>query len=331
MKKLTFSIIFLTLFSSMTLFASSCSNKLPQETPPSIVETTETTETTPSEEETSTEESLPQSSARFSADYSAKHGRIAEDKGFFADKDGNRIYLKGLFCDYEAMPEGFYNKDTFQTFAEDWGCGLMEIPVFENHNGAGFINEGEDYLNQICEYINFCNDFGMYAVVSAEGKLPSDSSRAADFFKRLSAIYSGNEAVLYEISGNESEDEDYKKYRDTIINSIRENDPESLIICETNDLESVAGNPVKGDNIAYITLYDASENFQEKLENAQSSGIPVIVSYDSNSPVNHNESWVYRDIVKLFVPDIDKEKLTAGHWSDDMLNTGINIRMIIGI
>lgn len=330
MKKLTFSIIFLTLLTSVAIIPTSCSNKLPQETVPSTVETSETTTF---EEETTTEESMPLSSARVSGKLIEKYGRISVDKGVFTDKEGNKITLNGLFCDYEEMPDSFYNKDVFQTFAEDWGCGIMEIPVFEDHNGAGFINEGDEYLNQICEYINLCNEFGMYAVVSAEGEVPSDTDRALDFFRRLSAIYNGNEGILYEMRSGERQDEAYTGYRDKIISSIRENDPEALIICEITDLTKIADNKIESERIAYSVGYVDSDYFPGILNNAMTSGFPVIVNYNDGIPSNLTEFWIYRDTAKLFYPETEPEKLLAGHWSDDMLSSGKIIKniMLIGI
>lgn len=328
MKKLTFSIIFLTLLTSAIIFSTSCSNKLPQETLPSTVETSETE--APSEE-TSTEESMPLSSSKVSGKLTEKYGRISVNKGFFTDKKGEKITLCGLRCDYEEMPDQFFNKDTFQTFAEDWGCGMMEIPVFYDHNGEGFINEGDGYLNQICEYINLCNESGMYALVYIDVTVPADSAKAVDFFRRLSAIYNGNEAILYEIAYDDNEG--YKSYRDQIISAVRENDADSLIVCEIKDLTTVSENAVSGDNIAYSAGFVDSDDFPGILNSAMVSGYPVIVTYNDDIPTSLRECWIYRNTKALFNPDTELEKLLFGHWSDDMLDKGYIIRniMLIGL
>ena len=328
MKKLTFSIFFLTLLTSTMIFFSSCSNKMPQETLPSTVETSESSAVS---EETTTEGSMPLSSARVNGKLTGKYGRISVNKGFFVDKNGEKIAVCGLFCDYEGMPDSFYNKDTFQTFAEDWGCGMMEIPVFYDHNGEGFINEDDGYLNRICEYINLCTESGMYAVVYIDGTVPADSAGAVDFFKRLSAIYNGNEAVLYEIAYNDNEG--YKSYRDRMINAIRENDLDSLIICELKDLTSVSENALSGDNIAYSAGFVDSDEFPGILNSVMVSGYPVIVTYNDDIPTSLRECWIYRNTKALFNPDTELEKLLFGHWSDDMLYKGTIIRniMLIGL
>lgn len=124
------------------------------------------------------------------------------------------------------------------------------------------------------------------------------------FFANISALYGQYPHVIYETYNEPLWADSWstlKNYHIPIINAIRANDPDNIIIVGTPrsdvDVDIAAASPINMTNIAYTLHYYTNlneSNFQVKGQNASNMGLPIFVteygvcSTYGNGTVNYN-------------------------------------------
>jgi endoglucanase len=132
---------------------------------------------------------------------------------------------------------------------------------------------------------------GIYVIIDFHtSNANSYVNEAKTFFNEMSAKYKDSPNVLYEVwnepGPNVSWSDTIKPYCETIINVIRQNDPDNIIICGTptysQDVDIAALNPITIDpNIAYTLHFYAATHkdwLRGKALRALNLNIPLFVT-----------------------------------------------------
>jgi endoglucanase len=148
----------------------------------------------------------------------------------------------------------------------------------------------------------------MYVIIDwhilKDGNPNTHIAEAKQFFADMSRKYANYDNVLYEICNEPNGSttwSDVKKYADTIIPIIRENDPDAIILVGTptwsQDVDQVASNPVKQKkNVMYVMHFYAAthkEWLRDKLKSARAAGTPVFITECSSCSADGNGSIEY--------------------------------------
>lgn len=299
------------------LTASSCSKKLPDETyPPEVTRPVETEaevvfeetiaeETEASEvEETEPEETEPAhgpfSTAQVTERVVDVNGQLKVVGTDIVNENGDPIQLRGMSSYGINTCGDFFNKDTVQTLAEDWGCSVLRLAMYTVGSGGGeaYIRNPDKYFQVICDDIDLCIDQGIYVIVDwhilDDGDPLQYKEEAKDFFSRISAIYGDSPNIIYEIC-NEPNGESFadpevevgwenciKPYAEEIIPVIRANDPDNIIIVGTpvwsSRTDEAAKSPLTGENLMYTMHFYAASHHDEHMDVYKSSieaGLPL--------------------------------------------------------
>lgn len=352
----------------------SCSANLGPETLPSTTPYTEpsiSVETEPEE----TEETLPPeatepgSSAVITDRIVEKNGRLSTDGNNIVNSEGEIVVLKGITSFGIQDCENFFTFETVKTLAEDWGCDVIRLAITGDVNSNGYKNDPDKYFDMICKICDLCVDQGIYVIVDWNVRYLEDYDEskddAVDFFTRLSAIYSDSPNVLYEINNDpvlpEEIEEDTDEWEDIIkpfatdvIDALRENAPDSLIIVGTPkkglDIDTASDDELDYDNIAYACRFftgSSGDELKEKIQTALDNDVCVFVTelgfcndqklggvyYTASGAwlefLSSNQiSWcnyaIGNDLandanaLKLY-SDLYTDEQKAGHWPDGML------------
>ena len=364
----------------MSAVFAGCSKRLPAETLPSEIPTnpTETTLPPPEPSETTIEETEPlhgpYSTAMVTEMPVAKYGQLSVDGVNLVSENGETVQLKGISTyGLNQCVEGFFSEETVKTLAEDWGVQVLRIAVqTESEDGNDYINDPDTYFNLACQITDLCIAQGIYVIIdwhiTTDGDPNEYKDAAVDFFSRYSALYGEQPNVLYEIcnepGGTYYDDEDetvdwddcVKPYAEDLIDVIRENDPDNIIIVGTpslcRDVDTASDDPIDEDNIAYSFHFSAGTDgekqlgyLQEAIDNevcvivtewntTDVTGTSVLYIDEANEWLNflneNNISWCGRAIgsdvtqysnALLFNTELltDEEKM-AGHWPDEFIS-----------
>ena len=366
----------------MSAVLSGCSYKLPAETLPSEIPTNPTETTPPPTETVATPTPTPEplhgpcSTAVVTEMPVAKYGQLSIDGPNIVDENGEIVQLKGISTyGLNQCSADFFNAETVKTLAEDWGVEVLRIAVqTESEDGNDYINDSETYFNLACQITDLCIDQGIYVIIdwhiTTDGDPNEYKEAAVDFFSRYSALYCEQPNVIYEICNEpggfvfDDEDEEEKvtwddcivPYAEDLIEVIRENDPDNIIIVGTpslcRDVDTASDDPIDEDNIAYSFHFSAGTDgekqlgyLQEAIDNevcvfvtewntTDATGTSVLYLDEAKEWLafldENNISWCCRAIggpaneysnALIFNTELltDEEKL-AGHWPDEFIS-----------
>ena len=283
---------------------SSCSTNLGPETLPSTTPATETTvetepvETTPPEIPEHTE---PFSQAIITGSIVNSYGALSVDGTDITNSEGQSVVLKGM-SSYGIQECGdFFTFEVVKTLAEDWGCDILRIAITgDAESEDGYLKDPDKYFDRICKIVDMCETQGIYIIVDwnilYDEEYDENLGAAVDFFKRFSSIYSSSPNVIYEINNDpvkpyeelESSEEWEEKivpFANDVIDAIRENAEDSIIIVGTPrkslDVDVASEAPLDYSNIAYacrILSGVHTDAQREKIEDALDEDICVFVT-----------------------------------------------------
>lgn len=286
---------------SGAVLLSACSANLGPETLPSTTPATETEETTAETTEIITPEMTdPSSEAVITERIVDKYGQLKIDGAKILNSEDEPVVLKGMSSYGIENCEGFFTPEIIKTLAQDWGCDILRISLTGDKESGGYLKDPEKYFDMVCEICNMCIDQGIYVLVDWNVAYMEDSGEnkeaAVDFFSRLSAIYSDSPNVLYEVDNNAfmlDEDEsastewsdDIKPFAKAVIEAIRENDEDSIIVVGTPKncfgLDTAADSKLDYKNLAYACRFFAGthgEEYRETIESVIDDDVCVFIN-----------------------------------------------------
>lgn len=357
---------------SLALF-SSCSKRLPPETVPPIIpavtttseteETSETTETSVTETTVPEPSYGPQSTPKVTVMPVSVSGELKISGSSITGQDGEPVILRGISLDLRGEEGTVLDEEVAKTFSEDWGASVLKLVIDPA--------DEEIDIQSICNDIDICVSGGVYVIVSLDTSSSGDPSvymdQATDLFSRLSALYCDCPNIIYEIcegsGGTEAEDADeeitwkehVKPYAEEIIEVIRENDPDNLIIVDTPDLNDIIKELIDDEGVIYgfsVDLGSGNDNLFEDITKVKDKDIPVFITKWSLVAgktvdvltadalldlLNEQEiGWCYwccsirntgANVIRIGNDDEDPFVIFDGHWPDDLItDTGLYVR-----
>lgn len=215
------------------------------------------------------------------------YGQLSVNGNNIVDQSGDTVVLRGMSLFWSQWGGQYYNKETITWLRDDWKCTVIRAAIgVEN---GGYLENKTAELTKLYSAVDACLDLGIYVIIDwhdhhAEQHIPD----AVDFFNIVSAKYHGYPNIIYEIF-NEPLDVSWvnilKPYSETIISTIRKNDPDNLIIVGTpnwsQDVDAVIGNSLNDENVTYsIHFYTGTHRqwLRDKSIAAISAGLPLFVS-----------------------------------------------------
>ena len=216
--------------------------------------------------------------------------------------------------------DGFYNEDVIVELKNNWNSKIIRAAMGVDYRDPGSYlntsptNADDSYVNEnearVRAVVEAAYKHGMYVIIDWHSHYAHETTDAAiEFFDRMSAKYGHRNNVIYEIynepkyvsSTMESLPPNQKtwatwngqirNYADTIIKTIRANDPDNLIVVGTGEysqhVDDAANNPFNASvdddykNIAYTLHFYADSHGKALIDKAQyalNAGIPLFVT-----------------------------------------------------
>lgn len=371
---------------SSSLILCSCSTRLPAETVPVTSATTEitetiveTTETIPSE----TDETIgPMSTPQVTDVPVEVNGQLSVSGTQIINENGEPVQLKGMSSCGLISTYQFFSDAVCDTLIQDWGCSVIRLAMTTRGNDNGYTYDPDRFFEEVCGYTDTLIDHGVYVIIDwhilYDGDPNEYADEAVDFFSRISALYGDCPNVIYEICNepngerfdNPEQEVDWdntiRPYAQRVIDAIRENDPDNIIIVGTpswsQDVDEAALNPLDDDNVMYTLHFYAGSHGQELRDKAQTaidSGLPIFctewgTSRDSgDGGVFYDETYEWIDFLdqnniswcnwsiggsntetsnalRLYSNHFTIDQKIAAHWPDEMLSaSGLFVRSLI--
>ncbi len=206
----------------------------------------------------------------------------------------------------------FYNEDAVTYFAQDWKAGIVRAAIAGEQDGS-YLDQPDANIARAEAIIEGAIANGIYVVVDWHSHHAEDHAEQAEiFFRHIAGKYGHTPNLIYEIYNEPLDTTDWqstvKPYAERLIASIREIDPDNLIIVGTQtwsqDVDKAALNPVRGfENIGYALHFYAgshSAELRQRAEQAIKAGLPIMVTewgsvgYSGDGDVDRasSEAWM---------------------------------------
>ena len=274
-----------------------------------------------------------------------RHGKLSVQKvdGYTApimvDQNGVPTQLRGASTHGMHWFPQYVNQNAFQTLRDDWGINMVRLVCYPRDGGSvGYLTGGDSTKQQLDTLIqngvDYATKLGMYALVDwhVHAYNPNEYLKEAKtFFTKYATMYKDHDNVLYEIcneptgtnwySGN---GKDLYTYCSEVIETIRDIDPDAIIICGTNtwsqDVDQVAAKPMKAlgyENIMYtFHFYSAThgENLMKKVRQATKDGTPIFVTEFGICSADGNGSYDAENADR-WIALLDELNISFACWS----------------
>ena len=250
------------------------------------------------------------------------HGKLSVKGTNLVDAKGNKYQLKGVSTHGIAWFPEFINKDAFKTLRDDWGANTIRLAMYTaEYNGYCTGGNQTELKKKVEEGVKYATELGMYVIIDWHVLNERDpntyKTQASAFFDDMSKKYANYDNVIYEICNEPNGGVSWssiKKYADEIIQVIRKNDSDAIILVGTptwsQDVDQVAANPVKnGYNVMYTLHFYAATHkdaIWSKLKTALNAGTPIFISEFSicdasgNGGIDYNSANSWKSLIKQY-------------------------------
>lgn len=296
------------------------------------------------------------------------HGQLSVKGNRIVDKNGDPVQLRGMSLFWSQWIPKYYNANTVKWLKDDWCINVIRAAMaadVENQGYASSASVAENEKNKVIAVVDAAIAQGIYVIIdfhSHNAHLTANRAAAKVFFAEMSAKYKDVPNVIYEPwnepifnTTSNAWANTIKPYHIEIIDIIRANDPDNIIVCGTRTwsqrVDEAALNPIDRTNIAY-TLHYYANSHKQSLRNiamdAMDEGIALFVTEygtcdaSGNTGFNAAESktwWTFLDNHKISYCNwsvADKEETASvlmpnanrnGNWTDsDLTESGKLVR-----
>lgn len=220
-------------------------------------------------------------------------GKLQVVDGQLCDKKANPIQLQGVSTYNMNWTSYYINEDLFKQVSNEWHMNIIRLAMYTK-GSEGYCNGGnqEKIKGFIDKGVNLAKDNDMYVIIDwhilEDGNPNTFVEESKKFFDEMSNKYKDYNNVLYEICNEPNGDitwQDIKDYANIIIPTIRNNDPNSVIIVGNTDwskgIKECLNDPLDYENIMYTFHFYATSHLQEYrdiVDYCASKKLPIFVT-----------------------------------------------------
>ncbi|MFA7227946.1 MAG: glycoside hydrolase family 5 protein [Melioribacteraceae bacterium] len=251
------------------------------------------------------------------------YGRIQVKGNKIVDKNENPVALRGMSLFWSQWGGSFYNEKCVQWLRDDWKCTVVRASM--GVESGGYLTNAQSEYQKIITVIDACIKYGIYVVVDWHDHNAQDHlTQAKSFFGSIAQKYGDKPNIIYEIYNEPlqvSWSSVIKPYAVEVIKSIRQYDPDNLIVVGnpnwSQDVDVAAKDPVDDVNVAYSLHFYTSTHRQwlrSKAIAAMNSGAALFVTEFGISEASGNGNIDMTE-TNLWMNFLETYKLSSCNWS----------------
>jgi endoglucanase len=202
-----------------------------------------------------------------------KYGKLQVIGTHLCDSAGKPVQLRGMSTMGLQWKGEIVNDAAFAALAKDWKADIVRLAMYVGEGGYG---THSDLKQIVTEGVELAVKHGLYAIIDWHVLTPGNPNNgiyrgARAFFDEMSRRYAGVPNVLYEImnepNGPLGWPEDLKPYAQKMVDTIRANDPDNVILIGSGtwsqEVNVAAADPVQGKNLMYTFHFYSGSHGEE--------------------------------------------------------------------
>lgn len=267
--------------------------------------------------------SLVMLTAVSNAQFVKKHGKLSVQGTQLVDKNNNPIVLRGLSFGWHSLWPRFYNEKAVDWLKKDFNPNVVRAAMGVELGDLSYINNPQFSKEKVDAVVNGAIKSDIYVIIDWHSH-NINLKEAKEFFAEMSKKYSKYPNIIYEIF-NEPDYETWwevKNYAEEVIQVIRENDPDNIILvgCPRwdQDIDLPAEDPITGyKNIMYTMHFYAAthgKELRDRTDAAIAKGLPVFVSESAGMEASGDGPLDYK-AWQDFIDWMESRKISWITWS----------------
>ncbi len=252
------------------------------------------------------------------------NGNLKLNETNLVNQYGENIQLRGMSSHGLQWYSNFVNEENIQILKE-WNSNVFRLAMYTEE--GGYISN-KNLLDTVIKSIDMIIQNDLYVIVDwhilSDGNPQQHIEEAKDFFNEISSKYKNTPNIIYEIcnepNGNISWNQNIKPYAEQIINIIRKNS-NNIIIVGTNtwcqDVLDPVNDKIEGNNIMYSAHFYSgthTEWLRNRVKEAINQNIPIFVSEWGTSDASGN-GGVFLDEADKWVQFMKENNISWTNWS----------------
>lgn len=251
------------------------------------------------------------------------HGQLSINGTSLVDKNGEVVVLRGMSLFWSQWGGEYYNEATIKWLRDDWHCTVVRLAM--GVESGGYLDNQYNEYQKITSAIDACIKLGIYVVVDwHDHHAENNLNEALSFFNNISLTYGNHPNIIYEIYNEPlavSWNDVLKPYAQEVINTIRGNDSNNIIVVGTpnwsQDVNDVIDNQINEQNIAYSFHFYTSTHknwLRNKAVQAINAGVPLFVTEWGLSEAS-GDGEIDLAETKLWTDFLEQYELSWCNWS----------------
>jgi endoglucanase len=213
------------------------------------------------------------------------HGQLSVNGNKIVDQSGTPVVLNGMSLFWSQWFPQFWNEKALSWLVKDWKIQIVRAAMAVNK--GGYVENPAKEKAKMVTVIKAAIKLGIYVIVDwhAENEDPQ-VSHAKKFFGEIAKEFGMFPNVLFEPFNEPSANSwpATKKYHENIVRVIRKYSKNICILgtaAWSQDVDTAADDPVRGENIAYTLHFYAAthkQSFRNKADYALKKGIAIFIT-----------------------------------------------------
>lgn len=256
-----------------------------------------------------------------------RYGQLRVEGANLCNEKGEPVQLRGMSSFGLQWAGKYVNKDVMQWVRDDWNATLWRSAMYLT--SGGYIgNKGQKRI--VYSSIEDAKALGIYVIADWHVLGDKDpllyEEQAIEFFDELSKLYGDCPNLIYEIC-NEPNGEDVtwegniKPYAEKIIEVIRKNDPDNIIIVGSpnwsGDLFPALKSPITGQkNIMYTFHFYAGSHAKKisMVRHCVKHGMPVFIT-EWGTTKDSGDGGVFEKETLKWMDLCEQYNISWANWS----------------
>jgi endoglucanase len=240
------------------------------------------------------------------------------------NKNGVPVALHGMSLFWSQWGGSFYTEPCVRWLRDDWKCSVVRAACGID-TITGYLKNPQVEYAKVTRVIDAAIALGMYVIVDwHDHTAERHVAEARAFFAAVAQAYGQTPNVIYEVY-NEPLQVSWtgvvKPYADSVIRTIRQYDPDNLIVVGTptwsQDVDVAARTPLTDPNVAYaLHFYTGThrQQLRDKAVAALNAGAPLMVTEFGISEASGNGVIDSAETARWWA-FIDQHGLSTCNWS----------------
>lgn len=258
-----------------------------------------------------------------------RYGQLQVIGTDLCDQNGNPVQLRGMSSHGLHWYGKYANKDVITWLRDDWNCQIWRAALYTGGQGGYVSNPA--LKERVTDSVEACIENGMYVLVDWHVLEEHDpmlyKKYAVEFFDEMSKKYGDKPNVIYEICNEPNGEkvtwsDNIKPYAEEIIEVIRKNDPDNIIIVGTpvwsSQVMAPSSDPLKnGKNVMYTCHFYAGSHKAEarkNVANALKAGTPIFVTEWGTTQAS-GDGGVYEKETLKWMEFLKAHNISWANWS----------------